>query len=102
TCGPPEYARALREPLCANHVSGVVERLPESREHLVDLTLLHDQRGAESHDVAGHVAQDHPVVLRASDEEGGDARLGIEALLGRLVAHDLDCADKADAAHIAD
>ena len=42
------------------------------------------------------------MVLRAADQERGNARLRIEALLRRLVADDLDRADEADAARVAD
>src|SRR6476469_3369728 len=50
---------ALCEPLFADHVRRVVQRLREAGEHLVDLALADDQGGAERDDVPRHVAQNH-------------------------------------------
>ena len=92
----PRLASITRRPrsFTIAHVSS--SALPKQRHHLVDLGLADDQRRAERDDVARHVAQDRAVVLRAADQEGGDTRLRVEALLRRLVADELDGADEAD------
>src|SRR6478736_7211424 len=92
----------LREALLPNHRRRIVERLREPGEHLVDLAFADDQRRTERDDVARHVAQYHAVMLRAPDQERGNARLRIEALLRRLVADDLDRADQAHAPRVTD
>src|SRR5437764_9901932 len=88
------------EPLLSHHRRRVVERLAEACEDLVDLAFADDQRRAERDDVAGHVAQNHAMVLRASDEVGANGSLRVEALLARLVAYELDRTDQADAARV--
>src|SRR3989442_13589927 len=95
-------ARASCELLFHHHFPCVVERPAEASHHLVDLGLADDQWRAEGDDVARHVAQYRPVMLRAAHEMRGDAGFGIEALLGRLVADELDRADQPDAPRPAD
>src|SRR6266550_1165181 len=90
------------EPLFLHHRPGIVERPAEARHHLVDLGLADDQRRAEGDDIARHVAQYCPVMLGAAHEMRGDAGFRVEALLGRLVADELDGSDEPDAARIAD
>src|SRR2546426_2530441 len=95
-------ARGSCELLFLHHCPCVVERPAEASHHLVDLGLADDQWRAEGDDVARHVAQYRPVMLRAAHEMRGDAGFGIEALLGRLVADELDRADEPDCAGVAD
>src|SRR5258707_5733762 len=92
----PGRRRCSRETLFLHHRPGIVERVAEAADHLVDLVVDDDQRRAEGDDVAGHVAQYRSMVLRAAHEIRGDAGFGIEALLGRLVADKLYGADQPD------
>src|SRR3984893_19583205 len=95
-------AAGSRQDLFLHHRRSVGQRLGERAHHLVDLGLADYQRRAESDDVAWHVAQDDPVMLRAANQIRGHASLRVEALLGRLVADELHRADQADAARLAD
>src|ERR1700682_638692 len=108
TMGSESFMRAesasagtSRQALFLYHPPGVVERLGEGAHHLVDLSLADYQRRAEGDDVAGHVAQDDPVLLRAAHQIRGHSSLGVEALLGRFVANELQRTDQADAARFA-
>src|SRR5438094_8951692 len=94
--------RGSCELLFLHHRPCVVERPAEASHHLVDLGLADDQWRAEGDDVARHVAQYRPVMLGAAHEMRGDAGFGVEALLGRLVADELDRADQPDAPRLAD
>src|ERR1700694_191916 len=98
-----EWANAAvsRQAFFLDHRPGVVERLGEAAHHLVDLSLADYQGWAEGNDVAGHVAQDYTVMLRAANQIRGHTSLRVEALLGRLVADELQRADQADAARFA-
>src|SRR5258708_35257646 len=88
--------------LFLHHRPRIVERPAEAGHHLVDFGLADDQRRAEGDNVAGHVAQYRPVMLGAAYEIRGNTGLRVEALPGRLVADQLDRADKPDAARLAD
>src|SRR3982074_1171922 len=90
------------ESLFLDHRPCIVERLAEAAHQFVDFTLADDQRRAEGDDIAGHVAQYRPMVLRAAHEISGDAGFGVEAMLGRLIADKLHGADQPDAARLAD
>src|SRR6266576_1744321 len=95
-----EDAAASRQPLFFHHRRSIGQRLGEATHHLVDLSLADYQGRAEGDDVAGHVAQDDPVMLRTAHQIRGHASLRVEALLGSLVADELHCADQADAARL--
>src|ERR1700694_2840138 len=97
-----ESAQRSCQALFPHHRPGIVERPAKTSHHLVDLGLADDQRRAEGDDIARHVAQYRPMVLGAAHEMRGDTGFRVEALLGRPVADELDCADKPDAARLAE
>src|SRR3546814_8457205 len=76
--------RDLRQLLLLDHRGGVVERLAEALQHLVDLRAGDDQRRRESEAVA-HAASDQAVLLRPVLAEAADAVLRVEGFPRRLV-----------------
>src|ERR1700676_106564 len=94
-------AATSRQALFLYHHPGIVERLGEAIHHLVDLGRADYQWRAEGDDVAGHIAEDDPVMLRAAHQIRGHTSLGVEALLGRFVANKLHRADQTEAARLA-
>src|SRR3982074_2946359 len=98
----PLMRSASPESLFLDHRPCIVERPAEAAHQFVDFTLADDQRRTEGNDIAWHVTQYRPVVLRAAHEIRRDAGFGVEALLGRLIADELHGADQPDAARLAD
>ena len=80
----------------------LVQRPPQRVEHGVDLGAVDDQRRAQGDAVAADRPADQALLLGEARRLGADAELRVEALLGPLVAHQLQRADQADAARLAD
>ena len=81
----------------------LVERAAEAVEQLVDLVRRDDERRADRDAVAAERAHDQPSSL--SEADAGRARRrpsASKARFVRLVGDDLEAADQADAARLAD
>ena len=91
---------ALRRPLQRLHRR--LERRLEAVEQVVDLAIVDDERRADADGVARQGPDDEAVLLGVRRDGGG--RLGGRRVLrpGALVLDDLNGADEADAARLAD
>src|SRR5690606_30176234 len=78
-----------------------IERADERIEHFVDAVLIDDERRAERNRIASNGAADQALLLRELDDLRPDALAHVEALLGRLVLHQLDAGDEANTAGFA-
>src|SRR5438046_9725315 len=77
----PRRRPCSRETSFLHHRRCIVERTAEAAHHLVDFGLGDDQRRAEGHIIARHVAQYRPADLRRVDEIRRDTGFRSETLL---------------------
>jgi hypothetical protein len=91
--------RSLRCPL--DPILEIIHGAAEPFLDLADIRLIEDQRRAQRYGIAER-ADDESVRLRALAEIYAGPFGRIERRLGRLVADELEGADEADAAHLAD
>src|SRR5579862_662769 len=79
-----------------------LERGAEAFPDLVDLGVGDDERRAEGDGIAGKRAHDEAVLAAQGFDHRADAQLRIKARFARLVLYQLERAEQADAAHVAD
>src|SRR5690349_7192800 len=80
----------------------VVERLLQAHGHLRELVFAEGQRRREAEDVVAERAEDQAVAVAGVEQAVRQAQRRIEATLARLVADQLERAQQAAVARIAD
>src|SRR5581483_8299806 len=90
------------QPLLPRPGIGAVQGAPKAAEHFLDLVFAYDQGRTDRNGIAGEKAGNHAFLLSELHRSRSDGAPRIESATRGLVTNQLDSADEADAARLAD